>query len=101
MCYIDLSNNGTGTGSMAVQGLPFPVADLFPVTSIQGGTNVGYFSGISTATSSLMMAPRESTSEASVYRTAGGGSTTVLNATESAWGNSGTLRATFSYCTDS
>jgi len=52
--YINLSNNGTGTGSATIRGLPYDIGNTIPTTAYQSSGTVGYWAGYSSTTTQAL-----------------------------------------------
>ena len=88
---IELSDNGTDLGTMAITGLPFVVSDEFTGTTIQGGGLVGFWTGLATAVMSITLTPIQNSSSARVRRIIAATIATG-SLTEAEFGDTGALR---------
>tara|TARA_R100001460_G_scaffold68726_1_gene109303 strand:- start:577 stop:1824 length:1248 start_codon:yes stop_codon:yes gene_type:complete len=96
---ISLSNNGTASGHVHLEGLPFSVGNVMSTTSIQGGVPVTFIGGTIGTSYSVNANPFEGTSTMKLYRQNLTDGTSNIQFTNNQAGNSFDFRLTAHYMT--
>ena len=96
-----ITGRSGGSGQVIVDGLPFNVSDVLPITAVEANGNCSYFANLSVAKSSVNVWAFNNSTKLYFTATAAAGSTTSpeLNITDTS-STSLQLRFTISYITD-
>ena len=74
---IDCTSGTASAVGAKLSGLPYTVSNTLGTTSLEDGGLFTYFSNLGVSTSTITVAPDDSSTEAFLYRVAAGGNTTV------------------------
>jgi hypothetical protein len=93
-----LTDNGSGSGSAEIRGLPFTAGDVLSNTSVEPGGLMVYFVNSSISVSGFTVWAEQGGTTAAIYVLPASGTETIV-ATESYISNSFTCRFFLTYCT--
>jgi len=91
--YINLSNNGTGTGSATIRGLPYDIGDTISTTSLEASGTIGYWQNFSSTSTYIRLVGTHNNNFMYIYKD------DANQATHSHVINSFECRFTFTYFT--